>query len=448
VAITFSALEDEYQLLFDSCLVRPNRVAAADAIAAKIAASKPRYARVGDPLGVPWHVIGVIHALEVSLSFSGHLHNGDPLTARTVRWPPGRPKSGSPPFTWEVSATDALVGQGLDRWEDWSIAGTLYKLEAYNGFGYRNLSRPIPTPYLWSFSNHYSRGKFVGDGEYSPTAVSAQCGAAVLLKRLAQRGALAVEPSVPRPLQLANPRMTGPDVVEAQQLLASNPYGNFAPGAPDGEFDTVTAAAVERAKWALGYTLPQVDRTFGPVLERYLEGTKELPAGFQARRKERLSRRPGEAKVRAKIVEWAGWGVKNAARIAHGGGANRLAALDTPGTLPLATDSSGFVTLCYAWAKAPNPNQQGGYSREAGGYTGTMLARCSPIPRTAARPGDLVVWTPPADGHHVALIVSGGTNPWVVSHASDAGPKRLRLAEEDAGQRASGHGTPIFLSAF
>jgi lysozyme family protein len=448
VAITLSALKDEYQLLYDSCLIRPDRLSAADAIASKIGANRARYQRVGDPLGIPWYVIGVIHSLEVSLSFSGHLHNGDPLSARTVRWPPGRPKTGNPPFTWEESARDALTGQGLHEWTDWSVAGTLYKLEAYNGFGYRMIRRPIPSPYLWSFSNHYARGKFVADGKFSDAAVSGQCGAVVLLKRLAEQGRIAVKPSVPRTLQLSNPRMTGSDVEEAQRLLRSNPFGDFAPGTPDGDFGPVTADAVERAKWALGYALGQVNGTFGPLLRKYLDGSKELPAGYLKRREQRLKEAPDEAKIRTRIVKWALWGVKNSARIAHSRGANRLAALETPGKMPLATDCSAFATLCYAWAKAPNPNHRGPYDPEAGGYTGTMLERCSRIPRTAAKPGDLVVWTPPGEGSHVAVIVSTGSNPWVVSHGSDNGPKRVRLADEDAAQRRDGHGTPVFLTAF
>ena len=132
-------------------------------------------------------MVGVIHALESSLNFGRHLHNGDPLTARTVQVPAGRPKTGQPPFTWEASASDALRFQGFDKWKDWSIPGTLFKLEGYNGFGYRDHHPDVPSPYLWSFSNHYSRGKYVADGTFSPTAVSAQCGVAVLLRRMAEK---------------------------------------------------------------------------------------------------------------------------------------------------------------------------------------------------------------------------------------------------------------------
>jgi lysozyme family protein len=62
----------------------------------------------------------------------------------------------------------------------------LYLLEAYNGFGYR--PRGVPTPYLWSFSNLYRSGKYVADGKFDRNAVSKQCGAAVMLRVLQERG--------------------------------------------------------------------------------------------------------------------------------------------------------------------------------------------------------------------------------------------------------------------
>jgi hypothetical protein len=47
---------------------------------------------------------------------------------------------------------------------------------------------PTCTPYLRSFSNHYLSGKYVADGTWSDTAVSKQCGAAVLLRQMAENG--------------------------------------------------------------------------------------------------------------------------------------------------------------------------------------------------------------------------------------------------------------------
>ena len=139
--------------------------------------------------GVPWHFIAATHGLEASFNFRAHLHNGDfPLTARTRQVPAGRPSQWLPPSDWESSAKDALRLLGFTGQNDWSLERTLYRLEAYNGFGYRGLG--VPTPYLWSFSNHYERGKFVADGKFSLTAKSQQCGAAVMLKLLTDAGEL------------------------------------------------------------------------------------------------------------------------------------------------------------------------------------------------------------------------------------------------------------------
>lgn len=183
-------LKSEYQQLWRSCAIRPARAATVDALADRLVANKKRYASAGKPNGVPWFVVGVIHLLEASGDFTKHLHNGDPLTARTVRVPAGRPTTGKPPFTWEDSAADVLKLK-LKGWTDWSIPGTLYVLERYNGWGYRD--RGHATPYLWSFSSNYAKGKYVKDGVYDPNAVSAQCGAAVMLRRLAERGLASVD---------------------------------------------------------------------------------------------------------------------------------------------------------------------------------------------------------------------------------------------------------------
>ena len=64
----------------------------------------------------------------------------------------------------------------------------LHRIEAFNGFGYRRAGRV--TPYLWSFSSLYGRGKFVADGRFDPKARSQQCGAAVMLKLLESAGEL------------------------------------------------------------------------------------------------------------------------------------------------------------------------------------------------------------------------------------------------------------------
>jgi hypothetical protein len=80
-----------------------------------------------------------------------------------------------------------LLIEGFAAVTDWSVAGMLFLLEKYNGFGYRKNSIRIPSPYLWSYSNHYTKGKFSSDGVYDPNLISKQPGTATLLRRLAER---------------------------------------------------------------------------------------------------------------------------------------------------------------------------------------------------------------------------------------------------------------------
>ena len=177
---------EQYQQLWDSMELMEVTAAHVLTLAGKIKANKPRYDTVSAATSVPWAFIGVIHNMECDLSFHAHLHNGDPLTARTVHVPAGRPVTGNPPFTWEFSAEDALRYMGYDKITDWSVPSMLLHLEKYNGGGYAK--RGINTPYLWSATNHYGLppniGKYTSDGKFDPNAISNQIGAAALLKQL------------------------------------------------------------------------------------------------------------------------------------------------------------------------------------------------------------------------------------------------------------------------
>ncbi len=203
-------------------------------------------------------------------------------------------------------------------------------------------------------------------------------------------GSLQVPPSGPRQLHLTNPYMTGPDVEEAQALLAKNPFGNFLPGEVDGEYGPITADAVFRAKSALGYPDRQVNRSFGALLKSYLDGSKPLPAAFLQLHKKRLAAAPQEDRIRKAIVGFALWGVQNSGQIAYNEGRIRLDALNSPPkTLPLATDCSAFATLCYCWAGAPNPNFDGPYDLGSGrlhGHDAETLQTGCPDCGQARRP--------------------------------------------------------------
>lgn len=180
----FENLEQEYLNFFESLEIDEERRALVSHFAVKAHNNRKTYAGVGASLGIPWWFIAAIHMMESGFNFKTHLHNGDPLTGITTHVPKGRPKHRTPPpaFTWSESAEDALRLKKFDGLDDWSLARVLYRLERYNGLGYRN--RQLPTPYLWSFSNLYKKGKFVQDGKFSADAVSKQCGAAILIWQL------------------------------------------------------------------------------------------------------------------------------------------------------------------------------------------------------------------------------------------------------------------------
>jgi lysozyme family protein len=185
-------LKDEYEDLWASVSIRQDRKSDIQAIVDRIILRQGKYAAVERDTGVPWKIVAAIHALESSLSFSGHLHNGDPLTSKTIHVPSGRPLSGEPPFTWEQSAIDALRMKITNEISTFSIPESLWYLERYNGFGYRgggrNTTPPMRSPYLWSFTNHYSKGKYVKDGVFDPNAISRQAGAAAILFALHNEG--------------------------------------------------------------------------------------------------------------------------------------------------------------------------------------------------------------------------------------------------------------------
>lgn len=183
----FASLKQEYARLFTTAEIRPEHQETVGWFRTMITKSRARYEGVSKSTGVPWHFIAVVHALESSCNFRAHLHNGDfPLSSRTRQVPSNRPSVWLPPSDWESSARDALRLLGFTGQKDWSLERTLYRLEAFNGLGYRSYG--VASPYLWSFSNHYTRGKFVSDGKWSSTARSQQCGSAVMLKFLNDAG--------------------------------------------------------------------------------------------------------------------------------------------------------------------------------------------------------------------------------------------------------------------
>jgi cell wall-associated NlpC family hydrolase len=133
--------------------------------------------------------------------------------------------------------------------------------------------------------------------------------------------------------------------------------------------------------------------------------------------------------LRTEIVAAARWGIHNEPRIHYA--AERPMPLTR--TLPLSTDCSGFVTLCYWLAGAPDPN---GLGYDGQGYTGTLLRAMEPVAQDWIGQGDLVVWGA-YPGHHVALVLEPGDDPLLCSHGQERGPVAVRFSEESRWQPAA-----------
>jgi hypothetical protein len=125
---------------------------------------------------------------------------------------------------------------------------------------------------------------------------------------------------------------------------------------------------------------------------------------------------------RARIVKWAHWGVANEPSIHYA--ETRPMPLHT--TLPMTTDCSGFATLCYFLAGAPDPN---GLGYNGQGYTGTFLDHGKRVTKAQARPGDVIVYGP-GTGWHMAVIVEAGGDPLTVSHGQEKGPALCRVSQD------------------
>lgn len=175
-------LKQQNQLRWSKCKINSDRDGLFTTVAARLTApaAKTRYKAVEAKTGVPWWFIAVTHEREASQSWTKSLAQGDPWNKVSTHVPAGR----GPFKSWEDAAYDALVNcpPYAARNKDWSAGGSLAMLEKYNGLGYS--ARGVPSPYIWSGTDQYVKGKFIADHVYDPNTVDKQLGCAGLLKKM------------------------------------------------------------------------------------------------------------------------------------------------------------------------------------------------------------------------------------------------------------------------
>jgi lysozyme family protein len=148
----FQKFKPGYENNWQRMQIRPASADHASKQAARLLHNKKIYQQIEALTRVPWYFIGLCHGRESNYDLNTYLGNGQALDRVTTIVPKRRgPFLG--PNAFVDGAVDALRIQGLVGAADWSLSRTLFRLEAYNGFGYH--SRGVNSPYLWSGSTVY-----------------------------------------------------------------------------------------------------------------------------------------------------------------------------------------------------------------------------------------------------------------------------------------------------
>lgn len=250
--VSFEAIKDEYERNWSNMRIRQQRADGATDAARKAINHKDIYKEIEAKTDVPWWFVAVLHSRESSFNFNTYLGNGQALNRVTTIVPKGR----GPFASFAEGAVDALRLEGFVGARDWGIAKTMFRLEKYNGFGYRG--RGVNSPYLWSGSNIYGPpeqrgGKFVGDGSFDPGTVDPQLGAAVILKAMMELDASITFDGAPAMLSHLEPEeQMASMALSMQQSL--NKLGANPPLDEDGIVGPKTKAAVAQFQQQHGIT--------------------------------------------------------------------------------------------------------------------------------------------------------------------------------------------------
>ncbi|MFO0723680.1 MAG: peptidoglycan-binding protein [Myxococcota bacterium] len=147
-------------------------------------ANQARYQAVADRTNMPPELIAAIHWRESHGNFGTYLHQGDPLGRPAVHQPRNIPVF----HRWEDAAVHALSmhrsaarALNLSSTSHDDAAMAAYA-EMYNGLGYHYRGRP--SPYVYSGTDQYTRGKYVADGVYRSNVVDQQVGVMALIRSL------------------------------------------------------------------------------------------------------------------------------------------------------------------------------------------------------------------------------------------------------------------------
>jgi lysozyme family protein len=168
----------DYENNFWQAKLRLDAMATIDRVVDRLVGAKDKFELVAQQTHTPWYVVAVLLEREAAGSFSAYLGNGDPWNQATIHIPAGR----GPFSSWEAGAVDAINFYQLDNTNNMSLGDLLQRMERFDGFGYR--AHGIFSPFLWSYTDLYTKGKYVSDRNFDAAAIDRQIGIVALLRRM------------------------------------------------------------------------------------------------------------------------------------------------------------------------------------------------------------------------------------------------------------------------
>lgn len=181
----------EQEARWNSAKLNPAWSIALDKLVSRYQRTQATYVQIQNmrPNGIPAAVCFGLLYRESDNDMTCSPAQGDSLSRRSTHVPRGRIPNVEPPYTFLQAAEDSYYSPQLDHMDakDWSsIGAALDNSEGFNGWGYRN--RGMVSPYVWSGTSVYQRGKFVADGRLDRSFVDKQAGVAAILLRFRERG--------------------------------------------------------------------------------------------------------------------------------------------------------------------------------------------------------------------------------------------------------------------
>jgi lysozyme family protein/peptidoglycan hydrolase-like protein with peptidoglycan-binding domain len=242
--ISFESLKSEYEQNWANLEIRPARLSDANAVARKAINGKATYQQIERLTGVPWHFAALCHYRESNFDFDTYLGNGETLHRATTLVPKGR----GPFATFVDGAVDAFRIENFVGAHDWGIARILFRLEAFNGFGYH--AKGCNSPYLYGGSTLYGppearAGKFVRDHVFDSGHVDSQLGTAVILHAMMSLDSSITLDGSPQFASRAEPEDDAASTIVLMQQ-ALNKLGANPPLAEDGISGPKTRTAVSQ----------------------------------------------------------------------------------------------------------------------------------------------------------------------------------------------------------